>query len=374
MKPTHLRIDDHPLPIGIDNPQPTFSWHIQSQDRDITQSACRVLVAIDPDLLELEKPDVWDSDKLNTPRSTYVRYEGPRLLGQKIFWWKVRIWDTDGTESEWSQPAYFGTGPQEDQWRADWIGAGPATEPRLLGDFEFTQEGDLADSVEVNLRSPLLRREFPAHKNVQRARIFVCGLGYYELRLNGKKVGDSVLTPSRTHYRKVALYDAYDVTGLLNEGHNALGLMLGNGWFNPARKYWGWQMQWYGNPRAILQAYLRYEDGSEETICSDQSWKTHPGPILRTCLYDGEHYDARLEQNGWDGWGTHMWHVPRPCAISAPYAFIGNGCGTCANSSCPAETSLTSVPVPPVTAHRVGPAPVYSCRGIATRRREIFDS
>jgi alpha-L-rhamnosidase len=128
----------------------------------------------------------------------------------------------------------------------------------------------------------------------------MCGLGYYELNINGKRVGDKVLNPAKTNYRKQVLYDVYDVTDQLRSGQNAVGIHLGNGWFNPLKKWWSWRMQWFGAKRAIFQLYIDFEGGSTKTIISDNSWTTAPGPVVSSCIYDGEIYDANLEKQGWD--------------------------------------------------------------------------
>jgi len=156
------------------------------------------------------------------------------------------------------------------------------------------------DSIHYNERSLLLRKELELSKSVTKALVSVTGLGYYELKINGQKIGDKVLTPAKTNYRKIILYDTYDVTSHLKTNKIAIGIMLGNGWFNPLKKWWSWRMQWFGAKRAIFQMHITFVDGSTQTIISDDSWKVADGPILSSCIYDGEIYDANQEIPGWE--------------------------------------------------------------------------
>ncbi|KKK55043.1 hypothetical protein LCGC14_3078550, partial [marine sediment metagenome] len=184
--------------------------------------------------------------------------------------------------------------------------------------FADRRVSEEVQNVTPEPRSPLFRHEFRVEKPVRRARLFVVGLGFYELRLNGEKVGQHVLAPAKTIFRKRILYDTYDVTSELSSGENALGIILGNGWFNGQKKYWGWQMQWHGSPRAIMQLDIEYTDGSKSRVVTDGSWKSSWSPVTFNCLFDGEHYDARLEQEGWDtpGFDDRSWSpanvVPSP--------------------------------------------------------------
>ena len=170
------------------------------------------------------------------------------------------------------------------------------------GFFKSTKEfTNLTQKVTVDGRSTLLRKAFVADKPIRRAQVYVTGLGYYELSCNGQRVGDRVLAPAKSNYRKWVLYDTYDLTAQLRTGTNVLGVMLGNGWFNPYKKWWEpYRMQWFGAKRALLQLHLEYADGSSQVIGSDDSWKTAPGPVLASCVFDGEEYDATKELPGWD--------------------------------------------------------------------------
>jgi len=141
------------------------------------------------------------------------------------------------------------------------------------------------DSIRYNPRSLLLRKSFLLQRPVKQALLYVSGLGYYELNVNGEKIGDQVLAPAKTLNKKVVLYDAYDVSAQIRPGANALALMLGNGWFNPLPKWWSWRMQWYGAKRALLQLVIVFQDGGTQVLCSDSSWKTADGPLLSSCIH-----------------------------------------------------------------------------------------
>ena len=303
--PQCLRINDLVCPLGLDDASPALSWQLAwPPERDQGQSACQVLVASGRGLLAGDRADIWDSGKVASSRSTYTCYAGPALRSVGTYWWKVRIWDRRGQPTPWSEPAGFGTGLFDAaDWRARWIGRGPCREPHLPHERFSRDFEKYLDTVEVDGRSTLLRKEFAPTKPVRAARVFVSGLGFYELYVNGRRIGEQVNGPARTEYRHRVLYDAFDITDILQDGPNAMGLMLGNGWFNPAKKYWGWRMQWYGSPKAILQCHIDYADGTSEIIRTDGSWRSSAGPITANCIYDGETYDARLEQSGWDSPG-----------------------------------------------------------------------
>ena len=245
---------------------------------------------------------MWDSERVDASISTLVPYEGTALQSDTDYFWRVQVWDEKNEASEWSEVAVFSTALLYDEdWKAKWIGRGPAQEPFSDTDHFMSEENqDRLKEVTPDLRSPLFRKEFDATKPVRRARVFVSGFGFYELHLNGGKVGDALLSPSKTDYRKLVLYDTYDITELLREGANTFGVTLGNGWFNPQREWWSWRMQWYGSPRMILQAHIEYADGTRDIITSDESWNVTSGPVTFSCVYTGEDYDARQEKPGWD--------------------------------------------------------------------------
>jgi len=309
-------------PAVIDTKKPRLSWINSDPDyaRNQRQTAWQIRVASSRESLLSDKPDLWNSGKVNSPESVNILYKGKALLSRQECFWQVRVWDNEGMVSDWSQPASWSMGIlAPEQWKAKWIGApwqGEETLPKPLNPGVLIPE-------KLPPPAPMLRKEFKITKKVIRAVAYVTGLGYFELYINGKKVGDDVLIPNQTNYGKrpgllkenipvednfkvyKVLYMAYDITRQLNNGANAVGAILGNGFYNPA-KYW---TAGYGTPRFLLQMNLTYEDGSQENILSDQTWKVSKSPILMDMVYYGEHYDARLEQPGWSspGFDDRKW-------------------------------------------------------------------
>jgi len=231
-------------------------------------------------------------------------YAGKPLKSDTVYVWHVVVWNADG-RPHGSAIALFRTALlRPEEWTAKWIGTGPAREPRHPSGFfkSVTEVAEIgAEPIAHDGRSVLLRRTIELRRQVRSATAFVSGLGLYELTINGRRVDDRVLSPAKTNYRKQVIYDALDVARLLKTGRNALGIHLGNGWFNPYPRWWQeYRMQWFGAKRALLQLRVVYEDGSEETFVTDERWKTAPGPVLASCIYDGETYDAREEIADWD--------------------------------------------------------------------------
>jgi len=304
LRPVELRCEYARDPIGVDSAQPRLSWVLESSLRNQRQTAYQVLVASRPEWLAAQRGDLWDSGRVESADSVHVPYGGAPLRSRQRCFWKVRVWDGDGRASDWSAPASWEMALlRPEDWRAHWIGSGPAREPRPPeGFFKSTQEHtNLVAQVKVDGRSTLLRKTFGLGKPVRQARAYVTGLGYYELFCNGRRVGERVLAPAKSNYRKWVLYDTYDLTALLRPGSNTLGVHLGNGWFNPYPKWWQpYRMQWFGSKRALVQLHVEYADGSSAVVVSDGSWKTAPGPVLAGCVYDGEVYDATQELPGWD--------------------------------------------------------------------------
>lgn len=311
LTPVKLTCEYMSNPTVVDVLQPRLAWvNIASEgDRGQRQSAWQVRVASSPE--KLASPDLWDSGRVTGDASNRMIYAGKPLQSRMECWWQVRVWDRDGVVSDWSEPAFWRMGlldPQE--WKALWIGApwqGEETLPKPNNPGAPLPE-------KLPPPAPLFRKEFKVQKPVEKAVAFVTGLGYFELWLNGQKVGEDVLVPNQTNYGKrpglmdeniplpdhfrdyKVMYLAYDVKDLLVSGANALGGIVGNGFYNPA-KYWAGG---YGTPRFLLQLYVTYEDGSEEVVVSDASWKAAKSPILMDMVFYGEHYDARQDIPGWN--------------------------------------------------------------------------
>jgi alpha-L-rhamnosidase len=304
-----LKCDYQTDPLGIDTLKPGLSWKLDSPERGQKQTAYQIVAATTLAKLKKGEGDLWDSGKVNSSQSVDVPYGGQSLHSGERVYWNVRAWDQKAKPYACRQPAWWEMGllvPSD--WRAVWI-TRPRTEP-------LTEE-----TMFDNDPAQLFRKEFVLQKKVRRARVHVSGLGYYELYLNGARVGDHMLDPGWTTYSKRTLYSTYDVTAQVKRGRNAVGMMLGNGWFNPLPlKMWGRlnlrEHLMVGEPRVCLQLTVDYTDGSSETIGTDESWKAGAGPILRNSVYLGEVYDARREQPGWDraGFDDSGWKqaVPAP--------------------------------------------------------------
>ncbi len=259
--PVNLRSEYLVNPLGIDVARPRFSWVLDHTERGQAQSAYQVLVANRPELLDRDKGDQWDSGKVASDDSAQVVYAGRPLESGHTSYWKVRYWDKQNKASPYSSAARFEMGLlAREEWKAQWIGG-----------------------------ANQLRTEFQLGADVVRARAYVSGLGYYDLRINGAKVGSNVLDPGWTTYDKRVLYVTYDVTRNLERGRNALGVMLGNGW--------------YDSRALLLQIDIELAGGKRLSVTSGPMWKSKDGPIVSDSIYDGETYDARLETPGWDSPG-----------------------------------------------------------------------
>ena len=289
-------------PINLNMAQPRFSWIMESEQRGQKQVAYEILVASSKEKLAQNNGDLWNSGRIESSQSSHVKYEGVSLKSNQTAFWKVRVWDKESTASEYSEPATFSIAILNDNdWKAKWIGKSINSDPMTESGFYNSQVDVNAngDSTSSNPRALLLRKELKISKNIRKATVHVTGLGYYEFLINGQKVGDYVLSPAKTLYIKSILYDTFDVTKLLQKDKNILGIILGNGWFSPLKKWWSWHMQWYGDKRAFLQMLIEYDDSTSEIVISDGSWKSAPGPVISSCIYDGEIYDARAEIANW---------------------------------------------------------------------------
>ncbi|MDH7480629.1 MAG: family 78 glycoside hydrolase catalytic domain [Armatimonadota bacterium] len=442
---TRLLTEYRENPLGIDAVEPRFSWQFVQDGRNCRQSAFQIQIADDLQALLSGKANIWDLGKVESSKNIISLPLGPRLKSGTRYWWRVKVWDANDVESEFSEPAWFETALlDQSEWQGVWLAApgggngyhsalsskaedvkwvqvdlgepmefsavklfparpynwredvpgfgfplryrleasnepdfkeptilvdktaedqpNPKEQPvehkfdtvkaryvrltatklwmrqdgqRLLAlaemqvispdgtDIAFGKQVKALDSIEDSgwsasqltegiLRSaeepkiaPLFRREFELPKPVKWARAYVTGLGYCELHLNGRKVGDRVLDPAYTVFDKRVLYSTYDVTEMLRQGRNAVGVILGKGWYSKS-------------PRFILQLNIMFEDGTRTSIVTDSHWKRGNSPILENSLYHGEVYDARLEQPGWDapGFDDSKWEpaetVPSP--------------------------------------------------------------
>lgn len=274
---TDLRCEYASNPFGVDVAGPRLFWKLEAFGRSQRQTAYQVLASSSAETLARDIGDLWDTGKVVSDETIQIHYQGKSLKSSQQVFWKVRVWDKDGKVSQWSHAASWTMGLlNQRDWEARWIAARETSETLLL------------------------RREFKVKPGLQRALAYVSGLGYYELSVNGHKAGDDLLSPGWTKYDKTCLYDTRELTPLVKEGRNALGLLLGNGMYNvEGRRYTKFKGS-FGPLKTIMQVRLDYADGTTQIIGTDGRWRTSPGPITFSCVYGGEDYDSRLEPHGWD--------------------------------------------------------------------------
>ena len=280
--PEHLHCEYRVNPLGIDVAKPRLSWELRDPRRGARQTAYQLRVAGSAEDLTAGKDLLWDSDRVESCQSVHVPYEGPALESRQRCWWQVRTWDADGAESPWSEPAWFEMGLLErSDWEAEWIASPLVGGPRT--------------TVPV----PYMRRDFSFDGAVSCARLYITALGVFEAYINGHRVGEDVLAPGWTYFPKQVRYHVYDVAELLQKGDNALGVILGDGWYcGHIEKL---PRQVHGDrPKLLARLEVQLKDGSKHTVLSGGSWKTWFGPLLEADLIAGESYDARLELPGWD--------------------------------------------------------------------------
>ncbi len=273
-----LSVEHKKNPMGLETPSPRLSWKLKSSARNIQQTHYQIQVA------EVNHFPVthltWESHKVASDQSILIPYAGEKPAAGTRYYWRVRVWDNAGNASDWSTPAYWEMGLYDGDWKAQWI------EP--------------IQKEQANAPALLVRKKASIKKTIKSARAYVTAHGLYELFINGQQVGDEVFTPGWTKYQDRLQYQVYDITNYLKAGENAIGAMLGDGWY---RGHLAWQDNWgvYGKKLGLLcQIQINYADGSSEMILTDNTWKsTDDGPIVMNSIYNGETYDARKELNGW---------------------------------------------------------------------------
>ncbi len=290
--PYNLKCEYLVNPICIDVRRPRFSWSLDHIERNQIQSAYQIIVSSNRNLSESDGGYTWNSGKVVSDETINIVYNGPGLESDKAYYWRVKWWDKQGNESEYSNSSFFETALfEESDWKAKWISRKEfiKRKDRRLHQYKYNKRGLVGRLKEVH--AIYLRKEFSLMKKMKSAKAYVCGLGYYEFRINGEKIENRVLEPAQTDYNKVALYSSYDITDYLKDS-NAIGVILGNG---RCIELFGFDF-----PKLILQINILYVDGSCDTILTDDTWKGSNGPIQENGIYYGETYDARLEMPGWD--------------------------------------------------------------------------
>lgn len=327
---TELSVNSKRNPIAIESEQPLFSWIVDAEGYNKSQAAYHILVASSEDKLNESDADIWNSGKVESDASTFVNYKGMPLQAMTTYFWKVKIWDENEVSTPWSEVQNFEMGLMDNtNWgKSKWItlNTDTRTSPHRFRDYK-TGRMDKPTKVKGYAAS-YFRNEIQVNKNVENAQAFICGLGYYELYLNGEKVGDHVLDPAPSNYDKQAYYVKYDITDQLKEGKNAFGINLGNG-------FYGQNISWkrdpeserdlaYGPPTVKLLVKLNYKDGSTSEFYTDENWKESTGPIVFNNIYGGDTYDANYELGDWtsvdyddSSWGNATITTPKLKKISA---------------------------------------------------------
>ena len=310
IKPTGLTTEYH-KDAFVDVPSPRFSWINVSGQNGAAQSSYHIRVFKDPHNPE---KTYWDSGIRISGESVLVPYKGKALEPCTDYYWQVQVRDGKSEPSQWSEMCHFHTGVLlSDLWQAKWIGA------------PWQGEQSYDDTMDEDVQpAPIMRKEFEVSKPVKSARFYGTGLGYFELYLNGSRVGEDYLVPNETNYglrprlaeRLIQIgdpfngysvaYMSYDVKDMLVKGKNAVGAILGNGFYDLVFRRF---VMGYGTPRFFGQIVITYNDGTKDVIASDTDWKIARSAVTFDQMYIGENYDARLEHPGWNkaGYDDSAW-------------------------------------------------------------------
>lgn len=288
-----LKTEMRENPDGIGTLFPRFSWKIESETPAITQVAYQIEVAASVQELKNKSNLLWSSGRINTDQSLLVSYDGEPLKSGKCYFWQLTVWTNTGQRIESHIQQWSTALLNETDWKAKWIG---------LND----QENLRVDNNRTILPARYLRKEFEVTSSPKRAMLYISGVGSSICYMNGQQVGNDVFGPLPTWYDASVPYLSYDVTDLVKDGSNAIGVALGNGRFLTMREQ---GMYGFGLPRLIAQLHIEYDD-KEDIIISDQTWQvTNKGPVVENNEFDGEKYDARLELGEWtkSGYNASAW-------------------------------------------------------------------
>jgi alpha-L-rhamnosidase len=319
LRPTDLRCEYRVDPAGLDVPQPRLGWVLEAAEgvdplrvRGQRQTAYRILVASTPEVLKRDEGDLWDSGQVASDRQNQIAYEGEPLGSRRQCWWKVQVWDERGERSAWSAPAGWSMGLLvSSDWSAQWIGL-PGAAPLPPPPSEAAARRGPSREPRPPQPVAMFRRSFELPAPVARAVLYATARGVYEVRLNGERVGDHILAPEWTEYDRRIQYQTYDVTGLLRRGPNAVGALLGEGWYAGRLGWENWPDTYGPYPQLLVQLEVELKNGERVVVATDGSWSgTLEGPIRSSGIYDGETVDARRRRSGWDapgfddrGWGS----------------------------------------------------------------------
>ncbi len=311
LSPVSLTVEYKENPLGIEAARPRLGWWIDADRSDVRQGAYQIQVSQSEKGLLNGKSVLWNSGRINSDRNVSVLYDGSALKSAQKYYWRVRVWDTKGKASNWSEVAGFATGilTQQEWAKASWISNEVLPDSlKVIPGVHGSGDG-LGNKLLQRAVNPYFKKSFQLKKSIAQASVFVSGMGQYELYLNGKKVSADFLTPGWTNYEKRCLYNTYDVTSQLQQGENILGSIVGGGFFYINRERYRKVVSGYGYPMFRLILQIRYADGTSTRIVTDESWKTMASPVVYSSIYGGEDYDARLEQKGWNqkGFNDASW-------------------------------------------------------------------
>lgn len=306
MKIAELKTQYLQSPIGVKETRPLLSYLLEAERGDTYQSACRILVSSTPEALDRGEGDLWDSGKRKGRDTFCISYDGLTLKSRQRAWWKVKVWDEEDVESEWSDSAVWEMGLLEpEDWKGYWIGQGD--------DYQ----GEKAEA-------PMLVRDFfiRTRNEITLARLYISGLGLFKAYINGWEVADTLFAPGESDASKTVYYVTYDVTEMIKEGQNTLGVILGNGQYvgftvNPVMTDSdGKELPWHryqkndgrfvkpgisGEKKLIAQLEVEYQDGRREVaVITDDKCLWKESPIIFQNWYGGEDYDATRETRDWN--------------------------------------------------------------------------
>ena len=274
-------------PIGLDILHPRFSWVINSDERQVIQKAYEISVDVNEENLVNGSSFIWSSGKINSSQSVHVPYNGQQLKPGTKYFWKVRVWDNKGKVSDWSRIAWWQTGLLDyNAWEADWI----STENSSDVTVHYFRKGFTVEGG----------------REIKKATAYLAARGMYEASINGNRIGDAYLTPGWTSYSNRIQYQAYDVKDFIHAGTNAIGVILGDGWYKGRIS-----RNVYGSETGLLaQLVIEYADGMTVLVKSDGTWKTSTGPVRISSIYDGEIYDSSKDLGAWDrpGYDDLSWN------------------------------------------------------------------
>ncbi|MEJ7913236.1 MAG: family 78 glycoside hydrolase catalytic domain, partial [Chitinophagaceae bacterium] len=278
--PVDLRCEYLIDPLGVDEEAPRLLWKLSDHRRGARQTAYEIFVGTDSNFLGKQGIHLWHSGKI-TSSASLVSYAGKKLSNTTRYYWTVKLWGKDGLPYKAQPMAYFETGIGKNAyWKGAWISDGAGTDVKP---------------------APYFRTTFETRKKVRSARAYIAAAGLYELYINGTRAGDHRLAPAYTRFDRRTLYLTYDVTGSLQQGRNAIGVVLGNGWYNhQSTAVWDFhRAPWRARPVFCMDLHITYEDGSKETISTGKNWKTSTGAITFNSIYTAEHFDASRDLRGW---------------------------------------------------------------------------